>query len=183
LQAASALQVSAINANEAQPRKGFFLLNSTHSDSRYTSTSNKIIFIVDDDELLLVCHKALLETFFECKVLTFTSGADALERMDGLRCDLLITDYRMPGMAGDEVVKRAHLKQPGLPIIMISGDPDLPPAATAGVDRFIEKGSGLPAFLDAVESLHVVARRSPSQPDFPEDSVSRLTLKSHPFSA
>jgi FixJ family two-component response regulator len=146
-------------------------VNSNHPYSRVASTSNKIIFIVDDDELSLVCRKALLETFFECKVLTFTTGADALERMDGLCCALLITDYRMPEMLGDEVVKRARLKQPGLPIIMISGDSDLPPAAIAGVDLFIEKTLGFPTFLKAVESLRVAARHSQSPSVFPKDSA------------
>jgi FixJ family two-component response regulator len=143
-------------------------VNSDHRNSRHASTLNKIIFIVDDDELSLICRKALLETFFECKVLTFTRGADALECMDGLRGDLLITDYRMPEMLGDEVVKRARLKQPGLPIIMISGDSDLPPAAMADVDLFIEKALGFSTFLKAVESLHVVVGYSELPLVFPE---------------
>lgn len=158
------------NANEAQPRIGA-PLNSDHRNNSHASTSIKIIFLVDDDELSLVCRKALLETFFECNVLTFTSGADALERMVGFRCALLITDYRMPQMLGDEVVKRARLKQPGLPIIMISGDSDLPPAAMADVDLFIEKTLGFSTFLKAVESLHVVVGRSELPSVFPEGSV------------
>lgn len=104
-------------------------------------------------------------------MLTFTGGADALERMDGLRCDLLVTDYRMPEMLGDEFVKRARLKQPRLPIIMISGESDLPPAAMADVDRFIEKALGFSTFLDAVESLHVMVRHSRLPSAFPDDSA------------
>jgi FixJ family two-component response regulator len=147
-------------------------LNSNHhNSSSFASTSSKIIFVVDDDELSLICRKALLETFFECNVLTFTRGADVLESMDDVRCDLLITDFRMPDMLGDEVVKRARLKQPGLPIIMISGDPDLPPAAIAEVDRFIEKALGFSTFLDAVKSLDAAAIHSRSTSVFPDDSA------------
>jgi len=145
-------------------------LNPDHRNSRYASTSNKIIFVVDDDELSLVCRKALLETFFECNVLAFSKGADALEYMDEVRCDLLITDYRMPEMRGDEVVKRAHSKQPGLPIIMISGDSNLPPAAIEDVDLFVEKALGFSTFLKAVESLNVMVGHSRLPSVIPDDS-------------
>jgi two-component system cell cycle sensor histidine kinase/response regulator CckA len=145
-------------------------LNSDHRNSRFASTSNKIIFVVDDDELSLICRKALLETFFECNVLAFSKGADALEYMDDVRCDLLITDYRMPEMRGDEVVKRAHSKQPGLPIIMISGDSNLPPAAIEDVDLFVEKALGFSTFLKAVESLNVMVGHSRLPSVIPDDS-------------
>jgi CheY-like chemotaxis protein len=146
-------------------------VNSAHRNSRFASSSQKFIFVVDDDELSLVCRKALLEIFFECKVLTFTRGAHALDRMKEIRCDLLITDYCMPEMRGDEVVKQARLKQPGLPIIMISAESNLPPDAIADVDRFSEKALGFSTFLNAVESLDIMVRNLRLPSVFPDDSA------------
>jgi FixJ family two-component response regulator len=165
------VQYKSLDKRESSSTKNRYHLNSTHRNSSHASTSNKIIFVVDDDELSLICRKALLESFFECSVLTFTRGADILESMDDVRCDLLITDFHMPDMLGDEVVKRARLKQPGLPIIMISGDSNLPPATIAEVNRFIEKALGFSTFLEAVKSLDVAAIHSRSTSVVPDDSA------------
>ena len=37
------------------------------------------------------------------------------------RYDLLITDYTMPGMTGDQMVREIHAIKPGLPVILCSG--------------------------------------------------------------
>ncbi len=37
--------------------------------------------------------------------------------------DLLITDYSMPGMPGDELIAAAHAIRPNLPVILLTGHP------------------------------------------------------------
>ena len=48
------------------------------------------------------------------------SGADALERIRSRRYDALVSDLRMPGMDGRELLTRARAFDPGLPVLIIS---------------------------------------------------------------
>ena len=52
-----------------------------------------------------------------------TSGKEALER-NGPGIDLLITDLLMPEMPGDELAERARVRQPGLPVLYLTGHAD-----------------------------------------------------------
>src|SRR5579871_2429653 len=64
--------------------------------------------------------------------------------------DLLITDYTMPDMNGDEIVALVRRFKRNLPIIMVSGSPD---AHNPNVDAFIVKGDMLPALRFQVDRL------------------------------
>jgi len=58
------------------------------------------------------------------------AALDILERETGI--DLLIVDFAMPGMNGAEVARLAHLRQPNLPALFVTGFADR--GALAGVD-------------------------------------------------
>jgi len=80
------------------------------------------ILVVDDDLSLLKTTSQLLESVgFE--VVAVEDGFAALTRLGAESFNLVITDLRMPGMMGDELVKCIRKKWPGLPIIMITGFP------------------------------------------------------------
>ena len=51
-------------------------------------------------------------------------GADALILLDAQRFDLLLADFAMPGMNGAMLGKTAQMKQPGLPVLIVSGYAD-----------------------------------------------------------
>lgn len=50
------------------------------------------------------------------------SGDTALEKLDGSRFDLVITDMRMPDMNGLELMGEVHARYPDVPVILITGD-------------------------------------------------------------
>src|SRR5262245_32528715 len=54
-------------------------------------------------------------------VVQATNGDEALEHFGRDQFDLVITDYAMPGMAGDELAWNIKSVAPALPIIMITG--------------------------------------------------------------
>ena len=59
-------------------------------------------------------------------VLWANSGAEALDMLGRHGVDLIITDYAMPGMTGEELTQRILSKQPTLPVLMVSGYASLP---------------------------------------------------------
>jgi DNA-binding NtrC family response regulator len=77
--------------------------------------------LVIDDELVV---KEGLRRILEGEgfaVETFTSGRLAVERLQQQEFDLVITDLKMPGMNGLEVMKAIKTLQPDVPVIMITG--------------------------------------------------------------
>ena len=55
------------------------------------------------------------------QVLEACDGAIALEMLQALRCDLVITDFLMPKLNGIKFVEQLHTLQPRIPIILITG--------------------------------------------------------------
>jgi two-component system, NtrC family, C4-dicarboxylate transport response regulator DctD len=50
-------------------------------------------------------------------------GFEALKQLDNSRFNVVVSDIRMPGLDGVELVKRIRHKLKGIPIVLISGDP------------------------------------------------------------
>jgi len=77
------------------------------------------ILIVDDEKnYLLVLSAVLEEEGYE--VLTAVSGAEALEVLASSEPDLVLTDMKMPGMDGIELLERIKARDPDLPVIMMT---------------------------------------------------------------
>ncbi len=79
------------------------------------------ILIVDDEELLGSLTKRILSQNGFLKLLTATSGKEALAILAKNRVDLLLTDIIMPEMDGHELATRAKKAHPEIKIIFISG--------------------------------------------------------------
>ncbi|MCK4789419.1 MAG: response regulator transcription factor [Desulfobacteraceae bacterium] len=120
-----------------------------------TGSPEQFIFVVDDESK--VCE-AIRETLEEsgAKVTCFARATECLERLRCRRCDLLITDLRMPEMDGIELLTNARAIAPWLPVLMITGYGDIPTAVQAvkaGVVDFIEKPLAKDDFLRKVKSI------------------------------
>jgi FixJ family two-component response regulator len=118
------------------------------------TTDNQHIFFVDDEPD--VC-RSVSQTLQRCgyTVSCFADADHCLQRLQMQSCDLLITDVRMPGMDGIELVRRAKCIVPWLPILVITGFGDIPMAiraVKAGAAEFIEKPLQKESFLAAVQT-------------------------------
>jgi two-component system, cell cycle sensor histidine kinase and response regulator CckA len=105
------------------------------------------VFYVDDDESLVFLIERLL-TRQGFRVRGFTLQEDALEELgsDPNACDILVTDYNMPGMSGLDVARAALKLRPALPIVVASGFVDerlREQADESGVSRVILKASAV----------------------------------------
>jgi PAS domain S-box-containing protein len=93
-----------------------------------------VILAVDDDPLVLENTSAMLAAQGH-KVIQTHSAAEALQVLGRESVDLIITDYAMPGMTGEELAKRVRADVPELPILMVSGYASLPERARSTVPR------------------------------------------------
>jgi DNA-binding NtrC family response regulator len=83
-------------------------------------TEVKKVLVVDDEAVIREGMKRILEGA-QYVVETHASGYSAIERMQESEFDLVITDLKMPGMNGIEVLKSIKILQPEVPVILITG--------------------------------------------------------------
>jgi CheY-like chemotaxis protein len=112
-----------------------------------------VVLCIDDDPDVLECEKAFLESFGYA-VLTAPSGSRGLELASLQPVDVVVVDYFMPEMNGDEVAIEMRRLRPQAPIIMLSGALDIPERALQSVDAFVAKDRLSSQLLLAISQLH-----------------------------
>ncbi|WP_447972370.1 response regulator [Nitrospira sp. Kam-Ns4a] len=80
------------------------------------------ILVVEDEESVRELIAGML-TQLGYRVLTAASGPAVLAAEYPERIDLLITDVIMPGMSGPELARQLQARNPGLPVLFLSGYP------------------------------------------------------------
>ncbi len=97
------------------------------------------ILIVDDEEVMRDFLFDVLESFEVDKA---RDGEEAISKLSEKKYDLIITDMKMPGISGEDVVRFAREKYPDAKIIIISGYSTLFSVTSAlrcGVSAFLAK--------------------------------------------
>jgi two-component system, NtrC family, C4-dicarboxylate transport response regulator DctD len=110
------------------------------------------ILFVDDEEPMRMAVAQWLE-LGGFTLLAFEKAAPALDRLDSDFTGILVTDLRMEGMDGIELLRRAQQIDPDLPVIVITGHGDIETAVQAmrlGAYDFIEKPFEPERFLEVV---------------------------------
>lgn len=79
----------------------------------------RILVVDDEPPIMALCLKVLRRLGHEVEGVT--GGNEALSKLAGGPVDLLVVDYKMPGLNGFEVVRRARALQPGLRVVLITG--------------------------------------------------------------
>jgi DNA-binding response OmpR family regulator len=85
---------------------------------KYPSPSVRVLIIEDDQEMRSLLEDFFLEEGFETD--SVSNGFDALGILIKKPFDLVITDIRMPGLTGMDILPRIRKLQPGVSIIMIT---------------------------------------------------------------
>jgi CheY-like chemotaxis protein len=115
-------------------------------------TNGRVVLCVDDEATGLSIRKMTLESQ-GYRVLTAENGPDSLSIFSAEPIDLVLLDYKMPGMNGDVVAERMKHLKPLVPILLLSAYVDLPRETLALVDSYLTKGEGPVAMLKAISEL------------------------------
>ena len=112
------------------------------------------IWVVDDDRSIRwVLEKALKGANMDVR--TFENADSVLRALDRSQPDVIISDIRMPGMNGFELLERIHARDPELPVIIITAHTDLDSAVTAYQGGAFEY---LPKPFDVDEAVELTRR-------------------------
>ncbi|NVN99351.1 MAG: sigma-54-dependent Fis family transcriptional regulator [Geobacteraceae bacterium] len=116
--------------------------------------SSKIL-VIDDEAVIRDAMKLILEREAYA-VETCHSGYRAIELLQQRAFDLIITDLKMPGMSGIELLKSVRTLQPHTPVILITGYASVDTAVEAmknGASDYISKPFAPDMLLEKVSSV------------------------------
>lgn len=114
------------------------------------------ILLVDDHrDVLRLLHSAL-DTLkqSQLEILEAASGEEAAQELGRRHVDLLVVDYRLPGISGIELMQQARAQQPDIKVILVTGVMDRKARDEmlgAGAAAIFNKPIPLGDFLDVVE--------------------------------
>lgn len=112
------------------------------------------VLVVDDDVNTLALVKRALDKY---RVSVAQDGLQALAILSAERpVDLLLTDYLMPVMTGEELVRRAQFAQPTLKVLVMTGYAEAVSVADptwCAAERLVAKPFRIEALRRAVEEL------------------------------
>ena len=125
----------------------------------------KHIFFLDDEPTIRQVVRETLEDS-DIKVRCFGNPIECLAQLRSKKCDLLITDLKMPEKDGIELLTDVKHLAPWVPVLMITGYGDIPTAVKAmkaGAVDFIEKPMDKKNFIRKVRAI--LKRNVPTHPD------------------
>ena len=113
-----------------------------------------VVHVIDDDEAMRQSLAFLFRTA-RIHAETYESASAFLSALPQLKVGCVVTDVRMPGLSGLDLLRRLRELNIGVPVIVITGHGDVPLAVEAmkgGAADFLEKPFDDEALLGAVRS-------------------------------
>ena len=114
----------------------------------------KVLVVEDDPSSRDGLRKLLEQTGYA--VIAVGSAAEALSVAGREPIDILLTDMRLPGESGDELAAEMQRRQPGIPVIYLSGD--RPPVEGRRSGTFLTKPIEVDALLEIMATMPPSAR-------------------------
>jgi DNA-binding NtrC family response regulator len=127
-----------------------------------------LLLVEDKDSFRRLLSQALEGSVWAVKAVA--DPQEALRALEAQAFHVLVTDLRLPGMSGLELIRRARRLHPSLRVVLMSafGEPrDIVEAMRLGADDFLPKPFDLEAFLALLDRLRALVGAPPPDPAEP----------------
>ena len=112
-------------------------------------------YLVVDDNLEFAENVAEILTDAGAEVSVAAGGKSALEQLKLTRFDGIVTDMKMPGLSGTELLRQLRQIDPGVPVVLLSAwaqDAQVAEARRMGLLAFLSKASGTQHLIELMAS-------------------------------
>jgi len=146
------MQLSKFKNNISGPN-----IEKFETESGGSSIKGKTFLLIDDEPMVTDICEMMLKKMGH-KVLTAHSGTEGIKLYEANRnrIDLIISDFNMPGMNGQEVVEKLRIINQGVKVLLSSGGVSVPhedDAIVRGFNGFLQKPYSLGTLSDKIAEL------------------------------
>jgi len=96
---------------------------SQGKDAMTSATALRVLAVDDNSSLLRFLVSAF--TASGCAVTAAPTAEEALDRIDADAFDLVVSDIKMPGLSGLDLLRAVKARQPATPVVLITGAPSV----------------------------------------------------------
>jgi EAL domain-containing protein (putative c-di-GMP-specific phosphodiesterase class I)/ActR/RegA family two-component response regulator len=142
----------------------------TSVDVRQLHAETKVL-LVDDDAAVRNALRRVLERR-GYRVFACSSGSEALEHLSTGGYDAMVSDVRMPGMSGLRLLRAVREHDLDLPVILVTGNPDLASATEAveyGAFQYLIKPVESDRLDEAVDRAAAIGRMARVKREYVEE--------------
>lgn len=120
----------------------------------------RCVLVDDDPDFVTFVRVCLLRLCPRLEVVSFPSGVEAIRYLARHHVDLLITDFRMPGLDGLELTREVRTagNEKDVPIVVMSGDEIELAALAHGADVFVPKRDLTAQLVAVLQRFGLVAK-------------------------
>lgn len=115
------------------------------------------VFIVEDHPVMRDAYAAVLDLEPDIMVCgAVGSVEEALGVLSSVACDLVVTDYALPGQSGVDLVRHLRQTRPELPALVISGHDEpafVQEAEAAGAAGFLSKRDLVDTLIPTIHAV------------------------------
>jgi len=115
------------------------------------------IFIVEDHPVMREAYASVLDLEPDLELVgAVESAEDAMASLGDMPCDLVVTDYALPGQTGVDLVRHLRSVRPELPALVISGHEEeafAREAREAGAVGFLRKRDLIQTLVPTIHGL------------------------------
>lgn len=144
----------------------------------------RVLFVDDERRVLVGLERMLFGLGRDWEILLADSGEAALAELERAPVDVVVTDMRMPGMDGAELLKRVQQKSPSTLRMLLSGHTETQAAmrALSVAQQFLSKPCEPQILVDAIEGA-IALRTLLADPAIGEvvGRIKRLPAAPHVF--
>jgi signal transduction histidine kinase len=125
------------------------------------------VLVVDDDPLVREAFVGMLQTLGHATV-EAAGAAEALERLQDSRCQVVLTDRSMPGMGGIQLAREVRRRWPRKPVVLVTGTLDeVTPQNREDITVVVRKPLGIEELGTAIDAARALrpGRRAATRAD------------------
>ena len=112
--------------------------------------AGKRILVVDDERTVRDVLTNLLGRLGHTAEAA-SNAAEALSKIEASEFDLVLTDFNMPVMKGDELAREIKKRKQGMPVVLITASP--PQSLSQAIDRVLLKPFSVQELSETIASL------------------------------